>query len=69
MAATEALPAVAAAIHSGRRTTAVVAANWLAFLSIWAAFILLMVHGFRYKGPGTSVRRAWVTGIACEVLP
>jgi len=58
MATTVALPAgiVAATGHSGRRTTAVVAANWLAFLSIWAAFILLMVHGFRYKGPGTS---AW----------
>ena len=60
MAATEALPAsiVAASDHSGRRTTAVVAANWLAFLSIWAAFILLMVHGFRYKGPGTSSLRS-----------
>ena len=35
-----------------KRSSAVIVANWLAFLSLFSAFLMLMLHGIKYKGPG-----------------
>ena len=35
-----------------KRSSAVIVANWLAFLSLFSAFLMLMLRGIKYKGPG-----------------
>ena len=37
-------------------STALIVANWLAFLCLSSAFILLMLQGFKYKGPVSSYK-------------
>ena len=49
----EGAPSLQTARHAmAVRSSAVIVANWLAFLSLFSAFLMLMLHGIKYKGPG-----------------